>query len=120
MQVFTARYKMHQTVYTHKVVKQIEFMITDALCLADAHIRIEGSVTPRHPDGLYKMSECYTDMKALSNLNDQILEVIKQDRSQHEGMIQARQLIRRVQMRDLVRMNEYMFLYISEVPAEYS
>ena len=103
MQVFTARYKMHQTVYTHKVVKQIEFMITDALCLADDFIRIQGTITSRHPDGLYKMSECYTDMKALSNLNDQILEVIKQDRSSDEGMIKARRLITRIHTRDLVR-----------------
>jgi HD superfamily phosphohydrolase len=41
--LFATRFNMHQQVYTHKSVKQVEFMITDALQLADPYIRIQGS-----------------------------------------------------------------------------
>jgi hypothetical protein len=40
--LFATRFNMHQQVYTHKSVKQVEFMITDALQLADPYIRIQG------------------------------------------------------------------------------
>lgn len=40
--LFNLRFKMHLDVYTHKTVKQVEYMITDALKLADAHIEIQG------------------------------------------------------------------------------
>jgi hypothetical protein len=78
-------------------------MLTDALCAADPYIQVEGSVTVSHPDGLYRMSESYSDMKALSNLNDQILEVIKYDRSGQPAIKLAKELIRRIEKRDLVR-----------------
>ena len=58
---------MHKQVYTHKAVKQVEFMITDALIAADPYIQITGTVTEEHPDGKYRMSECIFDMKAMSN-----------------------------------------------------
>ena len=45
-------------------------MITDALEAADPYIRVRGQVTPEHPDGLYRMSECVEDMGALARLND--------------------------------------------------
>ena len=77
-------------------------MLTDALCLANDHILVEGSATATHATGLYRMSECYQDMQALSNLNDQILEVIKHDRSPQADIIQSKELIRRVEKRDLV------------------
>ena len=47
-QLFHFRYTMHQQVYTHKAVKQVEFMVTDALVSANEHIRIPGSVTETH------------------------------------------------------------------------
>lgn len=42
--LFATRFNMHQQVYTHKSVKQVEFMITDALRLADPYIRIQGGL----------------------------------------------------------------------------
>lgn len=44
--LFATRFNMHQLVYTHKSVKQVEFMVTDALELADPHIRIQGPSSP--------------------------------------------------------------------------
>lgn len=74
--LFATRFHMHQQVYTHQAVKEIEFMLTDALELADPYITIEGSITDRFPTGRYHISEAIYDMKALSNLNDSILELI--------------------------------------------
>ncbi len=63
--MFACRFHMHQRVYTHKAAKQVEFMITDALELADPYIIISGTKTQERPDGLYKMSETIYDMEAL-------------------------------------------------------
>ena len=70
---------MHQQVYTNKAVKQVEFMITDALIAADPYIRITGTVTPEFPEGKYRISECIFDMQAMSNLNDNVIDIIKND-----------------------------------------
>ena len=35
LDMFSIRFRMHKQVYTHKAVKQVEFMITDALISAD-------------------------------------------------------------------------------------
>lgn len=37
---------------------------------------MRGSVTQGKPDGLYRLSECYQDMAALSKLKDSILDLI--------------------------------------------
>lgn len=103
--LFQARFQMHQRVYTHKVVKQVEFMITDALILADPYIMIPGAHTPSHPTGDYKMSECIEDMEAFSRLNDSILDVIALARAPPgvpEGdLLKAKALIERIRNRDL-------------------
>ena len=67
---------MHHQVYQHKAVKQVEFMVTDALELANPYIDIRGSICPLHPSGMYKISECIYDMTAMSNLRDSIIDVI--------------------------------------------
>eukprot|EP01038_Epipyxis_sp_PR26KG_P010069 gene10069-13529_t len=77
MELFRVRFKMHQEVYTHKTVKKIEFMITDALILADPFVTIRGSKNKDFPDGNYRMSECIFDMEALSNLDDRVLSLIQ-------------------------------------------
>lgn len=97
--IFGARYRMHQIVYTHKAVKQIEFMVTDVLEKADEYIRIPGAVTTEHPDGLYKMSECYQDMSAMASLKDSVLDLIDNDR--RPELASARAILRRIGMRDL-------------------
>ena len=103
--LFQARFQMHQRVYTHKVVKQIEFMITDALILADPFITIPGTKTVAHPTGEYRMSQCIEDMAAFSRLNDSILDVIALARNPisrpSENLDKAKALIERIRNRDL-------------------
>jgi hypothetical protein len=103
--LFAARFQMHQRVYTHQAVKQIEFMITDTLLLADAFIKIPGTTTPAHPDGLYKMSESIDDMDAFSRLTDSIIDVIALTPIPTVGpsadLLKAKHLIDRIRNRDL-------------------
>lgn len=97
--MFSVRFRMHKQVYTHKGVKQVEFMICDALMKADPYIRVRGAATDTHPDGLYRISECIEDMTALSRLNDNILEVIRQD--PRPELDDARELLVRLDRRRL-------------------
>lgn len=99
--LFATRFHMHQQVYTHQAVKQVEFMVTDALELANPYIYIEGNKTDRFPDGLYRISEVIHDMKALSNLNDSVLELILASRD--EGLKPAKDLLLRVKRRQLYK-----------------
>lgn len=97
--MFSVRFRMHKQVYTHKAVKQVEFMINDALALADPYILIRGGKTEQHPDGMYRMSECIDCMEALSHLNDGVLEVIKQDH--RPELLSAQTLLKRIDERKL-------------------
>jgi HD superfamily phosphohydrolase len=106
--LFQARFQMHHRVYTHKAAKQVEFMITDALILANHAISIPGTVTPAHPNGLYKMSECIDDMSAFSKLNDSIIDVImlspelaERTASENNDLRKAKDIITRIRNRDL-------------------
>jgi HD superfamily phosphohydrolase len=99
--LFATRFHMHQQVYTHQAVKQVEFMITDALELANPFIFIEGNKTDRFPNGLYRISEVIYDMKALSNLNDSVLELILASRE--EGLQPAKDLLLRIKRRQLYK-----------------
>lgn len=103
--LFAARFQMHHRVYTHKVVKQVEFMITDALILADDYIMIPGSKTPSNPSGLYKMSQSIDDMEAFSKLNDSILDVIMMTcdklEPEFDNLRRAKGLIHKIRVRDL-------------------
>ena len=106
--LFQVRYRMHRTVYTHKTVKQIEFMITDALQLADEYIRISGTPNEAFPDGQYKLSECVFDMAAFAKLKDTVLDHIMLQRVEvgnphYANLAKAQEIISRVQQRDLYR-----------------
>ena len=106
--LFQVRFKMHRTVYTHKTVKQIEYMITDALQLADEYVQIRGSRSPLHPNGMYKMSETVRCMDAFAELKDTILDHIMllpcdQSDEDHHNLAQAQSIIQRVRQRDLYR-----------------
>lgn len=99
LDIFSIRFRMHKQVYTHKAVKQVEFMITDALKASDPYIKIQGAKTKDHPDGQYRMSECIFDMTAMSNLNDSVIELIKYD--PNPGLRHAKEIIRRIEKRQL-------------------
>lgn len=72
LDLFRLRFKMHRKVYTHKAVKKIEYMKTDAFVLANDFITIPGTVSERFPTGRYKISECIFDSQALSKLDDRV------------------------------------------------
>jgi len=97
--MFSVRFRMHKTVYTHKAAKQIEYMITDILEKADEYIKIKGARSERFPDGLYKISECICDMEALSNLNDSVIEAIRYD--QNPKLAPAKAILKRMEQRQL-------------------
>ena len=43
-EMFHTRYSMHKQIYTHKVGKAIEYMISDALTLADPYLHISKAI----------------------------------------------------------------------------
>ena len=99
--LFQVRFKMHRTVYQHKTVKQIEFMLTDALCRANDYITVPGTPTKERPDGRYKMSDAVEDMTALSNLKDSIIDHIMI--SDDPRLNDSKELINRIRKRDLYK-----------------
>jgi HD superfamily phosphohydrolase len=120
--LFQVRFKMHRTVYTHKTVKEIEYMITDALQLADEFVNIQGTKSPQFPDGMYKMSETIYDMEAFSKLKDTILDHIMllpadEDDASQSKLLRAQELITRVRQRDLYRCVGKVIRYYSSTHA---
>ena len=104
--LFAARYQMHQKVYTHKAVKQIEFMVTDVMMLANDEIRIPGSKTEKHPDGMYTLSDCIECPKAFCYLKDSILDIIEFEAERNPGsdkLRRAKALIERIRKRSLYK-----------------
>ena len=67
---------------------------------ADPYILIPGSVTDKHPDGLYRMSECVEDPAALSNLNDSVIYLI--ETSTRPELAKANQILQRIRRREFV------------------
>ena len=97
--MFSVRFRMHKTVYTHKAVKQVEFMITDILREANDHIRIQGKKTDKFPDGLYTIAECVFCMEAFSKLNDSVIEMVRYDKN--PKLVKAKAILRRLEKRQL-------------------
>jgi hypothetical protein len=67
---------------------------------ADPYILIPGSVTDKHPEGLYRMSECVEDPAALSNLNDSVIYLI--ETSTRPELAKANQILQRIRRREFV------------------
>ena len=85
-EVFHIRYSLFKRVYTHKVGKAIEFMITDALIKADK---------------VLKISETVNDMHKYTLLDDTILNEI--ERTTDPQLAEARGILMRLRKRDLYR-----------------
>jgi HD superfamily phosphohydrolase len=113
LQLFSLRYTLHQQVYQHKTVKKVEYMLVDALLLADPYIKIPGSINFKHLDGLYHMSECIDDAVALSNLTDHVVYLI--ETSGMPELRPAQEILRRIQDRKFVsyiRFNAYLIIHL--------
>lgn len=78
---FRTRFDLHQAVYTHRVVKALEFMLVDALELANKHIRVVNSES---------IGGCIRDMSSYARLNDSITDVIHARRADPQLSAEAR------------------------------
>ena len=88
-ELFHTRYSLFKQVYSHRVSKAIEYMITDVLLLADPHLRISAAI--HSPERYLALTDC----------------VLKQiEVSQDEELQAARALIRRIRQRRLYRLVE--------------
>ncbi|RUS17077.1 hypothetical protein BC937DRAFT_90455 [Endogone sp. FLAS-F59071] len=84
--MFHTRYSLFKRIYTHRVCKAIEYMITDVLLAADPYIHISNAV---------QQAEQYV------NLTDDILRVI--ERSSVDELAPARAIIKRIRTRQLYK-----------------
>jgi HD superfamily phosphohydrolase len=85
-ELFHIRYSLFKRIYTHKVGKAVEYMITDALLAADPVLRISSAVD---------------DMSRYTLLDDSIVNEI--ERSTDPRLEEARQILSRIRRRDLYR-----------------
>jgi hypothetical protein len=81
--------------------------LVDALAKADPYIKIKGTVTEQHPDGLYKISECIEDPAAMTLLDDRILSRIETD--DRPELVEAQQILNRIASRDFVSLLHFIF-----------
>ncbi|PRP74387.1 HD phosphohydrolase domain-containing protein [Planoprotostelium fungivorum] len=83
-EMFHTRYSMHKRVYTHRVVKSIEFMISDALTLADPYLNISSAIE---------------DPAEFTLLSDSILKTI--ETSKDPNLKESRDIISKIRKRQL-------------------
>ena len=80
--------------YQHRVVKALEYMLTDALVMAHPYFRIRGT------DGkMLSIAQAIYDPIAFTNLNDSITDLIRN--SERAEMDSARAMLDRIDRRDL-------------------
>ncbi|KAG7396646.1 hypothetical protein PHYBOEH_001979 [Phytophthora boehmeriae] len=84
MQAFRARYELHQSVYQHKGVRAIDYMICDLLIAANDHITIKGK----------RISEIASCMEAYQHLDDRVL--LKIQESEVAELQESRSLLKRI------------------------
>ncbi|XP_041061392.1 deoxynucleoside triphosphate triphosphohydrolase SAMHD1-like [Carcharodon carcharias] len=94
--MFHTRYTMHHRAYQHSVVNNIESMITEALVLADPHIKINGT-----NGKLYTISTAIDDMEAYTKLTDNIFQQILN--SSESKLQEARAILNNIICRKLYK-----------------
>ncbi|KAJ2724960.1 hypothetical protein GGI07_001622 [Coemansia sp. Benny D115] len=85
-EMFHTRYSLHKRVYSHRAAKAIEFMIVDAMILANP---------------VLKISDAIGDPRLYQRLTDNILRDIEY--SQEPELQEARDIISRIYKRDIYR-----------------
>ena len=73
LEFFKTRFSMHSNVYTHKTVKAVEYMICDALVLADPWV----AVPSRTGGKSLRISQALSCPDNYINLKDSILDIIE-------------------------------------------
>ena len=105
-QLFHTRYGLHKQIYQHRKAKAIEYMIADALWLADPVLRLS-DILARAVDGGDEGLEGYI------SLDDTLLrEIVRRHAAGQEGLEEAAKLVRRMERRDI-----YSFVNEAIVPA---
>ncbi|KAE8955762.1 hypothetical protein PF005_g32292, partial [Phytophthora fragariae] len=84
MQAFRTRYELHQSVYQHKGVRAIDYMLCDILISANDHLRIKGK----------RISEIMSSMEAYQHFDDRVL--LKVQESDEPELQEARSLLSRI------------------------
>jgi len=95
---YQTRFRLHNAVYQHKVVKAIELMIVDALVAADKANVFSFRGSDKQD---YSLSECIDDPVAFCLAQDDVLQQIRASRSIEA--LGARQIIKRLDTRNLYR-----------------
>lgn len=84
--LFQSRYEMFKQIYSHRTVKAVEYMVRDALIIANGPLDIVGKIGN---------ADSYLD------LDDRILALIAADK--RPELAPARELLRRIDRRDIYR-----------------
>ncbi|DAZ96091.1 TPA: hypothetical protein N0F65_000639 [Lagenidium giganteum] len=80
MQAFRTRFELHQTVYQHKAIRAVEYMICDAFLAANDYLLIKGT----------RISDIVHNMEAYQHLDDRIMSMIQlSDKPELEDARQA-------------------------------
>ncbi|XP_011475493.1 deoxynucleoside triphosphate triphosphohydrolase SAMHD1-like [Oryzias latipes] len=94
--LFHTRDRLHRRAYQHKVTKNVEIMIKDALLKANNLIQFKGR------DGEFTISDAKNDMEAYIQLTDQVTERILGSSSPE--LEQAKNILERIMRRDLYKL----------------
>jgi len=92
-EMFHTRYNLHKQVYTHRVGKSVEYMITDALVEADPYLKI---------------SEMIHRPEQYVHLSDSILYRI--ENSTEDELAKSRQILKRLKRRQLYKFVDEILL----------
>jgi HD superfamily phosphohydrolase len=84
MQAFRTRYELHQSVYQHRGIRAIDYMLCDLLISANDHMMIKGT----------RISEIMCSMEAYQHLDDRVL--LKIQESDGPELEEARSLLNRI------------------------
>uniref|UniRef100_K3X7T5 HD domain-containing protein n=1 Tax=Globisporangium ultimum (strain ATCC 200006 / CBS 805.95 / DAOM BR144) TaxID=431595 RepID=K3X7T5_GLOUD len=84
MQAFHTRFDLHQSVYQHKAIRAIEYMICDVFLAANDHIKIKDK----------KISDIVTSMSAYQHLDDRVLARIQE--SDNLELAEAKSILNRM------------------------
>lgn len=84
MQAFRTRYELHQSVYQHRGVRAIDYMLCDLLISANDHLMIKGK----------RISEIMCSMAAYQHFDDRVL--LKIQESDGPELQEARSILNRI------------------------
>ena len=110
---FKERLNLHESIYRHKTVQAVTYMIQDIFSLADPFIRIPVTNKQSNDNQLrtgetkkeytwLPMSKAVLDMNAFQRLDDSIIDLIE-SKEDVPGLKDAQALIHRLRCRDLYK-----------------